>query len=222
MHEDPSAARPQNRVPGVTGIVLAGGKSRRYGSNKALEPISGVPMIERTVRILGGLFHHVLISTNNPAEFDFLHLPHVEDRVHGWGPLGGLHASLLAMPDEAGFFVACDMPFLNPDLIRHMAGLGPEADAVVPRIGSYLEPLHALYRRTCLGPVKRAIERGDHGIRSFFPEIRIHFMEEEAIRTFDPGLDAFVNVNRPGELRLSLSRCAPKDHPSRRGPCGRL
>jgi len=205
VHEDPPASRPESRIRGVTGIVLAGGKSRRYGRNKALEPIQGVPIIERTVRTLKCVFHHVLISTNNPADFDFLHLPHVEDRVPGWGPLGGLQAALLAMPDEAGFFVACDMPLLNPDLIRHMARLGADADAVVPRIGGYLEPLHALYRRTCLNAVKRAIDRGDHGIRSFFPDIRIHFMEEDAIRTLNPALDAFVNVNRPGELRRLLS-----------------
>jgi len=202
----PTDSRSEDRVAGVTGIVLAGGKSRRYGKNKALERIDGIPLIERTVRVLERVFQNVLLSTNTPDDFDFLGLPHVKDHITGLGPLGGVHAGLIAMPDEAGFFVACDMPLLNPALIRHMALSAGDSDAVVPRIGGYMEPLHALYRRSCLEPVKRAIERGDRGIRSFYPDIRIHYMEEAAIRTFEPDLDAFVNVNRPGELRLFLSR----------------
>jgi len=202
----PTESASEDRVAGVTGIVLAGGKSRRYGKNKALERIDGVPLIERAVRTLERVFHHVLLSTNTPKDFDFLDLPFVKDRITGLGPLGGVHAGLIAMPDEAGFFVACDMPLLNPALIRHMALSGGDSDAVVPRIGGYLEPLHALYRRACLAPVNRAIERGDRGIRSFYSEIRIRYMEEADIRVFEPDLDAFVNVNRPGELRLSLSR----------------
>lgn len=202
LSEEPPAAR----VSGVTGVVLAGGKSLRYGKNKALERIDGVALVERAAAILGCVFDRVILSANDPALYGFLHLPVIEDLYPGVGQLGGVHAGLCAMSDDAGFFVACDMPFLNPDLIRHMARLSSGWDAVVPRIGPHVEPLHALYRKACIIPVVRAIERKERRIVSFYSDIRIRYVEEHEIRFFDPNLDGFINVNRPDELRLSIDR----------------
>ena len=191
-------------VPGVTGIVLAGGRSRRFGRNKALANVHGVPMIERVVRVLRQVFDRVILSANDPEPYRFLGLPAVKDLYPGVGPLGGLHAGLTHMSDDAGFFTACDMPFLHPSLIRYMARLSPEADAVIPKIGEYVEPLHALYRKRCVDPVLQAIHRGERRIVSFYPAIRIRYVTESEIRAFDPNLDAFTDVNRPEELRLSM------------------
>ena len=187
-------------------MVLAGGKSSRFGKNKALEPFEGVPLIQRVVGTLQLVFNRVMVSANDPKAYGFLGLSVVEDRYPDMGPLGGVHAVLSEMPDEAGFFSACDMPFLNPDLIRHMALLAGEADAVVPKIGQYVEPFHAVYQKTCLGPVVRAIELGHRRIVSIYPDIHIRYLEEEEIRAFEPRFDAFINVNRPEELRKSLQR----------------
>jgi molybdopterin-guanine dinucleotide biosynthesis protein A len=204
----PAEKRPRpasiEKVPGVTGVVLAGGRSRRFGRNKALARVHGVPMIERVVRVLQQVFDGVILSANDPAPYRFLGLPTVEDLHPGVGPLGGLHAGLTHMPDDAGFFTACDMPFLDPGLIRYMARLSQEADAVIPRIGEYVEPLHALYRKRCLDPLLRAIHRGERRIVSFYPAIRIRYVTESEIRAFDPNLDAFTDVNRPEELRLPM------------------
>lgn len=205
--------RPGPGLSGVTAVVLAGGKSRRYGKNKALEQIDGVSLIERTVATLERVFHRVILSANDPEPYAFLHLPVIKDLYPGVGQLGGVHAGLCAMSDDAGFFVACDMPFLNPDLIRHMALLSSGRDAVVPRIGPHVEPLHALYKKTCIAPMVRAIERNERRIVSFYPEISIRYVEEEEIRVFDPGLDAFINVNRPQELRLSIDRMKRRTGP---------
>lgn len=208
---DRSETESADRVPGVTGVVLAGGRSRRFGENKALVRIHGVPMIERVARVLQQVFERVILSTNDPEPYRFLRLPTVEDLHPGVGPLGGLHAGLSRMADDAGFFVACDMPFLQPGLIRYMARLFPEADAVVPRIGPYVEPLHALYRRRCVDPVLRAIQEGERRIVSFYPAVRIRYVEESDIRAFDPGLKAFTDVNRPEELRLSTEHPDPRN-----------
>jgi len=148
----------------------------------------------------------VILSANDPEPYAFLNLPVIKDFYQGVGQLGGVHAGLCAISDDAGFFVACDMPFLNPDLIRHLVRLSPGWDGVVPRKGPYLEPLHAIYRKTCIAPMVRAIERNERRIVSFYSEIRIRYVEEEEIRVFEPHLDAFINVNRPDELRLSMDR----------------
>jgi molybdopterin-guanine dinucleotide biosynthesis protein A len=195
-----------DRVPGVTGVVLAGGQSRRFGRNKALVPVRGVPMIERVVRALQQVFERVILSANDPEPYRFLGLPTVPDLDPGVGPLGGLHAGLSLMKDDNGFFTACDLPFLEPGLIRHMARLDPEADAVVPRIGPYVEPLHALYHKRCIGPVLQAIRAGERRIVSFYPAVRIRYVEEHEIRAYDPEMRAFTDINRPEELRLSMER----------------
>lgn len=196
----------EGRVSGITAVVLAGGKSRRYGTNKALVRINGVSLIERVVTTLGSVFERVVLSTNDSGPYAFLHIPVIKDLYPGLGQLGGVHAGLSAISDGAGFFVACDMPFLNPDLIRYMALLSSGWDAVVPRVGPHVEPLHALYRKTCIDPMVRAIERRERRIVSFYPDVRIRYVEEREIRIFEPNLDAFINVNRPEELQLSIEQ----------------
>jgi molybdopterin-guanine dinucleotide biosynthesis protein A len=195
-----------NRIPGVTAVVLAGGMSRRYGKNKALVRVDGVSLIERVVRTLQRVFDRVVLSANDPDLYAFLHLQVIRDVYPGVGQLGGVHAGLFGINDETGFFVACDMPFLNPQLITYMAGLTAGWDAVVPKIGANLEPLHAFYGKTCLSAIVRAIERRERRIVSFFPDIRVRFVEEREIRRIEPGLDAFTNINRPRELVESMDR----------------
>ncbi|MBW2018153.1 MAG: molybdenum cofactor guanylyltransferase [Deltaproteobacteria bacterium] len=184
----------------VTGVILAGGKSLRYGRNKALVEIKGVRLIDRVVGVMSGIFHKLLIVTNTPEEYAYLHIPMVEDLIKGLGPLGGLYTGLKTISDEAGFFVACDMPFINSSLIRHMIETGKEFDAVVPRVDWKIEPLHALYHKTCLPLIEKAIEEGRYQIIRFFDEIRVRYVREEEIRRFDPHLLTLININKPEEL----------------------
>lgn len=185
---------------GVSGVVLAGGKSRRYGTNKALERVGGVRLIELVVTALSPAVSKVILITNTPGEFRFLGLPMYGDRIPGLGPLGGVHTGLHVMPHPAGFFVACDMPFLNSRLIRHLISLRHEADAVVPRISGLLEPLHAVYGHSCTPAVERMVSRGERRLGGFYPMVNVRYVEEEELRRFDPGLGFLTNVNRPEDL----------------------
>lgn len=202
-----SRPQPSGHRPVLTGIVLAGGRSRRYGKNKALEKLDGIPLIERVCRVLMEVADHVIISTNTPEAFDYLGLPMFPDEFPGFGPLGGIHSGLRSMDGRAGFIVACDMPFLKLDLMRHMAMLCcVDTDAVVPRIGRMIEPLHAIYTKECIPSIVRAIKMGEKQIFSFFPDVRVRYVEEPEIRRFDPNLDAFININRPGEFDITAAR----------------
>ena len=189
-----------SHVHGVTGIILAGGRSTRYGSNKAMAEVDGRRLIERVVTVMETVFQRLILVTNTPEEYAYLELPMIQDLIKGLGPLGGLYTGLESLSDEAGFFVACDMPFLNGPLIRHMVQVRGRFDAVVPKIDWMLEPLHALYTRDCLPAIKVMIDSRQYQIMKFFEKITVRFLVEDEIRAFDPSLRSLFNVNRPEEL----------------------
>lgn len=185
----------------VSGVILVGGKSSRYGSNKALVKINGVPLIERVIGVMGRVFENLILITNTPDEYAHLGLPMHEDIIKGLGPIGGLYTGLTVMPDDAGFFVACDMPILNHDLIHYMVKERGSSDVVVPRIKGMMESLHALYGKECLSSVKRLIDSQEYQILRIFNEVSVRYIDEDEIRRFDPELRCFININRPEELK---------------------
>lgn len=188
-------------VKGITGVILAGGKSSRFGSNKAFADVNGRQLIKRVIAIMGSVFEKLIIITNDPGEYSSLGMPMHEDLIKGLGPLGGIYTGLEKMPERLGFFVACDMPFLNEDLIRYITEIyNNDFDAVVPKIDWKMEPLHALYSKECLPAIKGLIESGECMINKFFQIIRPMFINEDEIKKYDPLLRSFFNINRPGEL----------------------
>jgi len=189
----------------ITGIILAGGKSLRYGQNKALVEVDGMRLIERVISVMQPLFENLIIITNTPLEYDYLQLPMYEDLIKGLGPIGGVYTGLEAISNESGFFVACDMPFLQRDLIRHMVKIRGGFDAVVPRVDWKIEPLHAIYARSCLPTIKKLIDTQSYQIIKFFDKISVRYVEEAEIRSFDSRLKSFLNVNSPKEL-IDLGR----------------
>jgi len=184
----------------ITGVILAGGKSSRYGTNKAFAKINGIPLIENVIRVMRSLFQDLVLITNTPDEYAYLELPMYEDLIKDLGPIGGIYTALNSITNDAGFFVACDMPSLNPGLIRYMVGIRDDFDVVVPKISWKMETLHALYSRRCLPAVKRLIDLREYQTIRFFPVVSVRHVKENEIRRFDPELRSFFNVNRPEEL----------------------
>jgi len=184
----------------VTGLILLGGKSSRYGSNKALVEIEGVRLVDRVVGVMKSIFHRVILVTNTPEEYAYLRLPMVEDLIMGLGPMGGIYTGLMTMSDEAGFLVACDMPFLSGKLIRHMVEVRDDFDTVVPRMDWMLEPLHALYSKKCIPVIREAIEERQYQIAKCFARMRVRYMDEEEIRLWDQDLRSLFNINKPQDL----------------------
>jgi len=187
-------------IANVAGFILLGGKSSRYGSNKALVEIDGVRLVDRVAGVMQSIFQRVVLLTNTPEEYAYLQMPMVEDLVKGFGPMGGIYTGLVTLSDEAGFFVACDMPFLSESLIRHMVDLRDDFDAVVPRMDWMLEPLHALYSKKCLPVIHEAIGRHQHQILKCFAEMRVRYVDEEELRLWNPDLRSFFNINKPEDV----------------------
>jgi molybdopterin-guanine dinucleotide biosynthesis protein A len=187
-------------IKNVTGFILLGGKSSRYGSNKAFVEIEGLRLVDRIAGVMKSIFHRVVLLTNTPEEYAYLRMPTVEDLVKGLGPMGGVYTGLMTLSDEVGFFVACDMPFLSESLIRHMVEVRDDFDVVVPRMDWMLEPLHALYSKKCLPVIQDAIERRQHQIVKCFAGMRVRYVDEEELRLWDPALRSFFNINKPQDL----------------------
>ena len=187
-------------IDGITGIILAGGKSSRFGSNKALAKFNGIPLIELVINVLGRIFKKLMIITNSPLEYSYLKIPLYQDLVKDLGPVGGIYTGLDALNDDWAFFCACDMPFINEELIRYIAGVKDGFDAVVPKVGWKIEPLHALYSKNCLPAMKELIYKKEYQTIKAFNNINVRYVDEEEIKICDPQQKTFLNVNKQDEL----------------------
>jgi molybdopterin-guanine dinucleotide biosynthesis protein A len=190
----------QGLATAVSGIILAGGASERLGRDKALIQLWGRPLIAHVAAKLALIVAKVVVVTNEPERYAFLGLDSVPDIYPGIGTLGGLHAGLSAVQSAYGLAVGCDMPFLSVGLLRYMIAQAPSHDVVMPRIGQYYEPLHAIYARRCLPAIEQAIAAGRWRLLSSLEGARIHYVEEEVVDRYDPQHLSFFNVNTPSDL----------------------
>ena len=184
----------------MVGVILVGGKSRRYGRNKALEPFQGERLIDRQVQTIQALFPEVLVITNEPQFYLHLDVTVVRDVIPGQGPLGGIYTGLLFAQGERIFVTACDMPFVQPTLIRRMVQLAGDYDVVVPEKEEGLEPLHAIYSTRCLPHIKKTLDRGKLQVIQFFPAVKVYRICSEEIGQFDPKKLSFFNINTPEDM----------------------
>ena len=192
----------------VTGVVQAGGKSTRMGGNpKALIELGGRSIVERVVAALTPAVDDVLVVTNTPELYAFLGLPMVADVYPDHGSLGGIYSGLKAA-GEIAFTVACDMPFLHPEVVRLVVERAGEGDVVIPRVGEQLETMHAAYSQTCLPPIEARLRAGRLKIVGFFDDVRVvEIGAAEVARFRDPAI-AFMNVNTPDELERARALVA--------------
>jgi molybdopterin-guanine dinucleotide biosynthesis protein A len=175
-------------------IILAGGKSSRFGKDKAFTEFKGVPIVVRILRALGPLFDGTIVVTNHPAGYASFNCRIVPDQYKNIGPLGGLHAGLVASDSEHNFVVACDMPLIAPDLVKHLIGINGY-DAVVPAINGFPEPLLALYSKVCLTALEEMIRENSYKISRLYDKVNTKFVPENELRNYDRDLLSFSNIN---------------------------
>ena len=196
----------------ASGVILAGGLSRRLGRDKALEPIGGQPLIQRVIQSVEQVCREVVVVVADEDRAANLPLgpEHrvVLDRYTGAGSLGGIFSGLDAASNNWTLVVACDMPFLNLSLFRRMLALREDADAVVPVIEGRPEPTHALYSKACLPFIEPRLISGDLKISGFYDQVRVRYLPEEDVAALDPEFLSFFNVNTPEDLDHALSLAA--------------
>jgi molybdopterin-guanine dinucleotide biosynthesis protein A len=188
----------------VSGIVLAGGVSRRLGRNKAVEPLGGQPLIRRVFDRLAEVTAQTVVVVAGLEQAEVLPLPDsvlvVEDAYPNCGSLGGIFTGLSAAEADWGLVVACDMPFLNYELLAHILSLRGGYDAVVPVLDGRPEPTHAAYSKACLPPIERRLEARELKIAGFFDDVRVRLVPEDEVDRLDPDHLSFLNVNTQEDL----------------------
>ena len=190
----------------ITGIILSGGKSIRMGENKAFIEIEGVPIISRIHTLFKSLFNEIIIVTNQKEPFLSYDASIYSDLLPNRGVLGGLYTGLFFSSFLYSFCVACDMPFLKEPVIEYLIRNIDSFDVIVPKAEDGLQPLHAIYSKTCLEPIREIIKKGKYKIIDFYPMAKLKIVEEHEFRSLDPRAESFINVNTPEELLLIKER----------------
>ena len=187
----------------VSAAIMAGGKSKRMGQDKAWIELDGEPLIRRIATVLAQVADEVIVVANDP-KYATLGLRVVPDRFPDGGALGGIATGVGAATHDRVLVAACDMPFLSAEVWRVLLDHRPAADVVIPKIGGEFETLHALYTKACLAPMERSLAAGKLRVISFFDDVRVQAIEEPELRVADPTLRSFTNVNTPEELARAL------------------
>jgi molybdopterin-guanine dinucleotide biosynthesis protein A len=195
----------------IAGVILAGGKNRRFPTLKAFINIEGSPIIERNLRLLKGIFDEVFISTNMPEMYFYLSMPLIGDVLPSRGPMSGIYSSLINAKSDCIFVIACDMPFVETDVVSFICKKHIEVfkgglhkgdlksplcvDATIPVYNGEPQPLLGVYCKTALTYLENRVLNEKTSMRRLLSEINTHFIGESDIMTVDPDGRSFVNIN---------------------------
>jgi molybdenum cofactor guanylyltransferase len=190
----------------MSSVILAGGRSARLGQEKASLLIGGKRLLQQIVDNLSQLDEEIILvlaqGQLDPQLKSPLTVKTTTDLYYGKGPLVGIYSGIKASSGDYSLVVACDMPFLCVDLLRYMIGLAPGFDIVIPRIDSLVEPLHAVYSKNCLSHIEDMMkESGLLNPTSLLDRVKVRYVEENEIDSFDPKRLSFFNVNTPSDLQ---------------------
>ena len=220
-----------NLLHRVTGVILAGGKSRRMGRDKAFIQVDGKPIIARVIESIQPLCSEMLIVANDVDAYAPFGVRIVSDAYPGKGSLGGLYTGLHAARADHALAVACDMPFLNRDLLRFLISLAVDFDVTIPRAKDLskniaqsqrgggagnakrshpllakeinFHPTHAVYSKNCLAPINAKLMADDLRLIGFYDGLRVRVVELAEVNRFDPKHLSFFNANTPEDLKLA-------------------
>jgi len=187
----------------MTAIVLAGGKSSRLGRSKALQLIGDKSLIQWVIDRLATLCTEIIIATAGGEAIpcsSVVSIKTVADIHPGKGPLAGIQSGLIASSNSRAIVVSCDIPFVSVSLLEYMSRISSKFDVVVPQIGTKTEPLCAVYSKNCVTPVGELLVQDELRIIELFPMVKVRYVEEAEIDSFDPEHLSFFNINTQADL----------------------
>lgn len=183
---------------GIFGVVLAGGKGRRFGGSKVVAPLAGAPMASWGLRALQAAGLPVGVVSDESGVEAVLGVPVRPDLQAGLGPIGGLWTALqwaVERGDQTVLLLGCDMPLVNEALIRSLVGRHDPAPAVVPTGPEGPEPLCALYRSTCMAEVERRLHSVDRSLRGLLSAVGAAWVGPDEVAEVADPREVFLNVN---------------------------
>ncbi len=207
IRENPE--RSERRKP-VTGVILAGGNSRRMGENKALMRLGDDTLIEHVIRRVRPVTDELLLITNTPDVYTALNLPMYSDIILEAGALGGIHAGLNYASHDTALCVACDTPFLAPKLLTYLISILDAYDAVVPYTegdaddiktpSRKFQTLCTVYSKRCIPTIGQMLEASELSVHQLYSHIRTRMVPPESWKPFDAEGFSFFNLNTPEDF----------------------
>jgi molybdopterin-guanine dinucleotide biosynthesis protein A len=189
-------------------IVLVGGRSSRMGQAKAALNFGGIPLLTRIIVELKWQFDEIVIVAAPISEgqprIEISGLKIVHDEAAFAGPLDALRRGLNALEHDIGFACSCDLPLLNSDVAADLVAKLDDFDAVMPEVGGMLQPLHAVYRKRCANAIASLAAAGEKRLTASAVAINARRVGEDELRTIDPQLNSFFNVNTPDDYQRAL------------------
>ena len=195
----------------VTGVILAGGKSRRMGANKALMQLGEDSLIGHIIRRMRLVTDELLLITNSPTEYAHLDLPMHADVIPNTGALGGIYTGLTSASYDAVICVACDSPFLEPKLLTYLVSVLGEYDAVMPYTSNHndtqiiLQTLCGVYSKRCLPIIASMLQASELRVHALQEWARVQSVSPEVWQKLDPEGMSFFNINTPADFDLANS-----------------
>ncbi|MCI0658435.1 MAG: molybdenum cofactor guanylyltransferase [Acidobacteria bacterium] len=198
---------------GFSGFVLAGGRSRRMGTNKALLPLGGKRLVDRAIDLLSPLVDDVFV-VGPPEVFPFLHVPVYPDEIRQAGPLGGILTGLRHARLEKSLVLGVDLPFLTGEVLGRVfrAAESHDADVTIPRYHDTQETLCGVYSRRCITPIEGMLMAGHKAVLELLDRVRIQVLEEEVFKDLLSS-DPFFNINTREDYEEAKRRVAAQLHP---------
>jgi len=184
----------------VTGILLAGGKSSRMGKDKALIKFGNETFMSNSLKKLNKLFNEVIIVADDESKYDIENIKIIKDIYPGMGPMGGIHTALKSAKNDWIFVIPCDMPMWEPFLVEEILKYREGYDIVVPVIKDHMEPLFALYKKTCLPEIEECLNNNIIKVIELYPLVRTRLLDLEKAHMVDQCTRSFFNINTPEDL----------------------
>lgn len=192
----PSDHKLISRYPDVTGVILAGGRSKRMGQDKAQLQVSGQTLFTRMLELMQSLFSNVIIAGDRP-DLSQPDVPAIPD-IYPGSALGGIHTGLVTAETDWVFIAPCDMPYPDQRVIESLLLHRDDHDAVVPRTPAGFEPVFALYHKNCLKQMEPMLEQNQFRIYTFYQNIDIHFLTPKNMP--QDWQRSLLNLNTPEDL----------------------
>ena len=181
----------------ITGIILAGGKSIRMGTDKALLKIGDKNLLETVIEICKPVCKSIIISSNNPEHGKYGY-PVIHDEFKDCGPIGGIYSCLRKSETDWNFVISVDTPLVTSGFIQFLLLQTGNFDAVIPVYSGKIEPLIALYNKNCLPVIQSQISLNQFKLQTTLALLKTQLIEVDQLLNKSPLL--FKNLNYPEDL----------------------
>jgi len=175
-------------------IILAGGESKRMGSDKGLVKLDGKPLILRVIEAARGVSNRIVIISSNP-DYERFGVPVFEDIIKDKGPAGGIYTGLLNSKYETNVILSCDLPFVEPSLISVLVSRSGNEDVLIYKDQDFNHPLIGVYKKSLTEHFKKCIDKNILTLSEILEPLKVKELDVP-----EPMKKQVVNVNTKKEL----------------------